>query len=393
MDIVREFDQKRILIWGYGREGKATEAFLKRCCSPLSIEIFEGSRDEIDEDLYDLIIKSPGIIMEEDHPKYTSQTEIFLRAFSKNVIGITGTKGKSTTSAMLYHVLKKFPGRDAILLGNIGEPCLNHYEEVKEDTIVVFEMSCHQLAHLSVSPHIAVFLNLFEEHLDYYGTFEKYKAAKCNITKYQTPEDILYVGEMLTDLPTDARKIVVPFPEREYDLKILGEHNHYNAEFVFRIATQLGMDEQTVLESLKTFEGLSHRLQFLGVKSGISYYDDSISTIPEATISALCAVKNAKTVLIGGMDRGINYDILVDFVRKNPQYTYIFMYESGRRIYDLVKTCAYCKYCEDLKGAVELAGNVTKEGHACILSPAAASYGYFKNFEERGDKFREYAGL
>ena len=119
MDIRRDFDNKNILIWGYGREGQSTEAFLKQYCRPKEITVFEGSREEIDEDKFDLIIKSPGIIMDEDHPKYTSQTEIFLSAFSQNVIGITGTKGKSTTSALLYHVLKNTLKRKVILLGNI----------------------------------------------------------------------------------------------------------------------------------------------------------------------------------------------------------------------------------------------------------------------------------
>ncbi|MBR4168385.1 MAG: UDP-N-acetylmuramoyl-L-alanine--D-glutamate ligase [Lachnospiraceae bacterium] len=394
MDIRRDFDNKNILIWGYGREGQSTEAFLKQYCRPKEITVFEGSREEIDEDKFDLIIKSPGIIMDEDHPKYTSQTEIFLSAFSQNVIGITGTKGKSTTSALLYHVLKNTLKRKVILLGNIGEPCLNHYGEIDADTVVVFEMSCHQLAHTKVSPHIAVFLNLYEEHLDYYQTFEKYCMAKCNITKYQTEQDVLYVGEMLGDIATRAQKIIIPATGFDYDLKILGEHNQYNAEFVYRIATeQFGASAQEVRQFLKTFEGLSHRLQLLGVKDGISYYDDSISTIPDATISALAAVRNAHTVLIGGMDRGINYDELISYIRKNPGYTYIFMYDSGKRILKTLKDLPNCHYAGDLKNAVDMAKKLTPEGYAVILSPAAASYGFFKNFEERGDKFREYAGL
>ncbi len=394
MDITGRLNDKNILIWGYGREGKSTEAFLKRCCKPAGVTVFEGSRDEIDEDRYDLIIKSPGIVMEEDHPKYTSQTELFLNAFSKNVTGITGTKGKSTTSAMLYHVLHDCLDQNVILLGNIGEPCLNHYEEIGEDTAVVFELSCHQLAHTKVSPHIAVFLNLYEEHLDYYKTFEKYRAAKCNITAYQSETDILYAGEMLKPVETKAETIYIEKAHCEYDLMIPGLHNQYNAEFVYRIATeQFGADPKRVKESLKSFVGLKHRLQRIGDKDGVTYYDDSISTIPSATILALESVKNAYSVLIGGMDRGINYDILIDFIRTHSQYAYIFMYESGKRIFEQVSTCENCYYTADLAGAVELARSVTGKGSACILSPAAASYGYFKNFEERGEKFKELIGL
>ena len=160
---MQKFDNKSILIWGYGREGQSTEQFLKRCCKPRSVEIFEGKWEEIDREKYDYIIKSPGIAMEEDDEKVTSQTEIFLESFRDRVIGITGTKGKSTTAAMLYHVLSG-SDRKVIFLGNIGEPCLNHFEEIEEDTAVVFEMSCHQLAHAKISPHIAVFLSGQEEH-------------------------------------------------------------------------------------------------------------------------------------------------------------------------------------------------------------------------------------
>ena len=165
MSVTEKLKDKNILIWGYGREGQSTRQFLKRCCEPARVEVFEGKREEIDEDKYDLIIKSPGIRMDEDSPKYTSQTELFLEEYRDRVIGITGTKGKSTTSAMLNHVLTHvYPGK-TILLGNIGEPCLNFFDEITDDTLVVFEMSCHQLAHVHVSPHIAVFLNLHEEHL------------------------------------------------------------------------------------------------------------------------------------------------------------------------------------------------------------------------------------
>ena len=395
MKATERFDNKSVLIWGYGREGQSTEHFLAECCKPAKVEIFEGKREEIREDQYDLIIKSPGIVMDDDDPKYTSQTEIFLEAYADRVIGITGTKGKSTTAAMLYHVLSECPGKKAIFLGNIGEPCLNHFTQVDEDTIIVFEMSCHQLAHTRVSPHIAVFLNLYEEHLDYYKTFDRYFAAKRHITEYQTGTDHLYVGDQVPAISTDAKTHVIKRePEQDYHLKVLGSHNNYNADFVFHIATeQFGMDPEHVRKRLSSFEGLPHRLQFLGEHDGILYYDDSISTIPDATISALQSVEKAYSVLVGGMDRGINYDRLIGFVGKSPQYAFIFMYESGKRIFEEVSDLPNCYCVEDLKEAVALAGKITPKGRACILSPASASYGYFKNFEERGDAFRALAGL
>ena len=390
-ETIAKFKDKRILIWGYGREGKSTEHFLKENCAPASIEVFEGKREEINEESYDYIFKSPGIVMEEEHPKYTSQTQVFLEAFADRTVGITGTKGKSTTSTMLYRVLRECTGRNVILLGNIGLPCLDYFNEITEDTVVVFEMSCHQLAHITVSPHVAVFLNLYEEHLDYYKTMAKYFAAKSNITKYQKENDRFYVGENVPAIETKAITTVLTGRDlTPYTLKILGEHNLFNANTVAKIALEcFGAESEKIGESLASFEGLAHRLMCLGEKDGITYYDDSISTIPNATIAALSSVPKAQTVLIGGMDRGIGYDVLEDFIRAHSEYQYIFMYASGKRIYEAVGPAENRYYEDDLNAAVLRAKQVTEKGYACVLSPAAASYGYFKNFEERGDRFKE----
>ncbi len=394
MDHYGKFDDKRILIWGYGREGKSTEQFLKTYCSPRSFEVFEGKREGINESDFDFIIKSPGIIMHEDNAKYTSQTQIFLECFSDRTVGITGTKGKSTTSALLYHVLRA-AGKDAYLLGNIGEPCLDHFGDMSEGSVAVFEMSCHQLEHISVSPHIAVFLNLFEEHLDYYGTFERYSAAKANIARFQAENDFLFAGSGLKDLPGKADRTIIESADvPEYDLKILGHHNSYNAHFVYTICSKLfGVDDAAIKGALSSFTGLEHRLKHIGCINGIDCYDDSISTIPGATIQALSSVPNAATVLIGGMDRGISYDMLTDYINANRQFNYIFSYDSGKRIYDSVEKTDNCYYEPDLESAVGLAMSITPQGKALILSPASASYGYFKNFEERGRVFANLVGL
>lgn len=392
MSITDKIKGKRILVWGYGREGQSTEQFLKRCCEPAAVEIYEGKRDGINEEAYDWIVKSPGIIMHEEHPKYTSQTELFLEEFRERVIGISGTKGKSTTSTMLYTVLKECSDQKVILLGNIGQPCLDYFEEIDENTIVVYEMSCHQLAHTEVSPHIAIFLNFYEEHLDYYVTVDRYFRAKSNITRYQTEEDYFFVGDNVPYIETKAQRISMKRREEQlFELGVLGEHNIYNAQFVHYIAVNLlGCDEKRVLESMKHFKGLPHRLEHIGDVGGVAFYDDSISTIPEATISAVNSITNVQTVLIGGMDRGINYDVLIRFIQENGQYQYICMYDSGKRIYDAVGECVQCRYVPDLELAVEEAKRITNAGRACVLSPAAASYGYFKNFEERGDVFKKY---
>lgn len=391
MKITERLKDKDILIWGYGREGKSTERFINTYCSAKSVSVFEGKADEIDESKYDYIIKSPGIKVDAYHEKYTSQTELFLEEFAPQTIGITGTKGKSTTSSMLYHVLRACKGDNVQLVGNIGLPCLDYYGEYDQDTIIVYEMSCHQLSHLTYSPHVAVFLNLYEDHLDYYGTRENYFHAKRYITSHQHADDYFFYGNDVPPIDTKAKKkLLTADMPLSFDMKLSGAHNQFNARFVYTICTELyGCADKACRQAIESFEGLSHRMQFVANVDGVDYYNDSISTIPQATIQAVKSISNVKTVLIGGMDRQINYDILIAFIREHPEYTYILSYDSGQRIYQAVSDMPCCRYEKTLYDAVALAKQITPTGGACVLSPAAASYGYFKNFEERGTVFMQ----
>ena len=266
MKITELLEGKRILLWGYGLEGKSTEKFINKYCNVKELTVFQGKREEIDEDAYDYIIKSPGIVAWNLSDKYTSMTDLFLTQFSGQVIGVTGTKGKSTTSSLLYSVLRECTDRPALLVGNIGLPALDYYGEITDDTIIVFEMSCHQLAHAKISPHIALFLNLYEEHLDYYGTMDKYFRAKANITAHQKPGDYLFVGNNVPPLETAADVTVISYDDpMHFDMKLKGEHNQFNARFVYTISTRLfGCDPDRVRDALKEFNGLKHRMQFAG---------------------------------------------------------------------------------------------------------------------------------
>lgn len=387
---------KRVLIWGYGLEGKSTEAFAKGHCAVQALDVYQGKQDGINEGDYDAIVKSPGIVEDWWGDRYTSATELFLGQFGRQTIGITGTKGKSTTASLLYHVLSRCQARPVILVGNIGIPCFDAYDGIDDDTIIVFELSCHQLDHLRVSPHVSVFLNLYEEHLDHYGTLERYFEAKANIMRNQGMCDVALVGDQVPPVPTEAQvRVVAPvgLPDDGFEpfaMRLEGAHNQFNARVVHQIATTLyGCTDESVRAAIAEFEGLPHRLQLVGTVGGVDYYDDSISTIPEAAIAALRSIGNARTILVGGMDRGIDYDLLVSFVREHQEYQYVFMYATGRRIFDEVADLPCCQYVDDLESAVSLAKQITPAGEACLLSPAAASYGYFKNFEERGDVFRQ----
>ncbi len=395
LKIQERLDHKDILIWGYGAEGKSTEEFLKRYCTKARVSVFEGAAEEIDFASYDYVIKSPGIFYPNEDDRIVSQTTLFLEEFRDQVIGVTGTKGKSTTSSLLAHTLRMC-GKDVILVGNIGLPCLSKYDEVGPDTIIVFEMSCHQLFEIEVSPHISVYLNLYEDHLDYYKTIDRYHGAKQNIALHQTEQDYFFVGENVPTITTRSFVKEMPYaPENVYELTSLqGVHNQYNASIVKAIATGIyGIQTDKVWEAINSFRGLPHRLEPLGEIDGITYYDDSISTICQSAIQATQSIELAGSVLIGGMDRGIDYADLISFMKEKEDVEFICMYESGKRIYKELDSLKHCHYVEDLPHAVELAKEITPKGKACILSPAAASYGYFKNFEHRGNCFQELAGF
>lgn len=390
-DLVNKFKNKSVLLWGYGKEGRSAEQFLKTYCETSNIEIYEGDIDGLKLDDFDYVIKSPGVpYIYENEPKLTSLTQLFLEEFKDSTIGITGTKGKSTTTSMLYSVLSKALDRKVCLLGNIGIPCLDAYEEMKNGAIAVYEMSCHQLANNTVAPHVAIFLNLYEDHLDYYKTKDAYFRAKSHITLSQNENDFYFKGDTVPYIETKANIIEVnSFDEKRFDLKVLGQHNQWNAEVVYNVATKIyGCDSDKVLELMSEFKGLSHRLEYFTTINGVDYFDDSISTIPEATINAIESVPNAKSVIVGGMDRGIDYDVLIEKINDTPNVDFILCYASGKRIYEEVKNCENVTYVSDLEEAVKKAGEITHNG-ACILSPAAASYGYFKNFEDRGEHFKK----
>ena len=392
MSIISELNNKKILIWGYGREGKSTERFLQSHCPSSVYEIFEGSVEDIEFDNYDLVIKSPGIHTPVDNDKLTSQTELFLSQFSGQTVGITGTKGKSTTSSLLYSTLVSHYGKNVLLVGNIGYPCLDYYDDIDDQTIIVFELSCHQLYKCRYSPHIAVILNLFEDHLDYYGTRENYFRAKANITMNQNGNDYYYHGSSVPYVSTEAKtQLLTEVTQKLYDINLLGIHNQYNANVVYTICSErFNMSDGEIRSAFLSFKGLPHRMEFVGTVNGINYYDDSISTIPEAAIQAIQSIENVKSIIIGGMDRNIDYSLLIDYVRSHQDILYIFAYSSGERIYKELSGLTCCVLVADLFAAVRVARIQTPKGCACVLSPAAASYGYFKDFEERGDAFKKY---
>lgn len=420
------FKYKRVLILGLGREGRSTLEILKKipCTIGISDKNLTITEDIKDYELFsgdcylgcledfDIIMKSPGIalfndISKETKAKITSQTDLLLRYCKNKIVGITGTKGKSTTSSLTCHILKNC-GMDAILIGNIGIPPLERIDDFKENTVIVCEMSCHQLEYVKASPDIAVLLNVFEEHLDHYVNFDAYKSAKENIYKYQSEKDILIINKELLKDGIKSEKVTASLSEKadiclddncliigneSFDIekistKLIGRHNLYNIGIAVYIAKKLGCKNDDIFEAVSTFTGLTHRLEEIGVFGGVHYINDSISTCPSTAIAAVNAFDRTDTLIIGGMDRGIDYTELIDFINQSDIDNIILLPDSGYRIFDsLDGNKRNIVKAENMEEAVKTAKKVTK--YRCILSPAAASYGFYKNFEERGEHFRK----
>ncbi|MEE0699403.1 MAG: UDP-N-acetylmuramoyl-L-alanine--D-glutamate ligase [Bacilli bacterium] len=451
-EIIKELDGKqKVLILGFGREGKSTYQLIRKYLKDKPLTIADGNENLISNnkelledknvklllgknylsnlDSFDCVIKSPGVNFKYvNHDKIkeriTSQIDLFFRHANCLTIGVTGTKGKSTTASLIYHVLKD-AGKMVKLVGNIGVPVFNEIEDVKKDTIVVTELSCHQLQFVKASPNVSVLLNIYEEHLDLYKSYDEYQMAKLNIFKYQKPGDYKVWGIdsrdsykwfkktdntyafTMEDKPItrgitikkdglylvngDDKKLVY---ERNRKRNLLGEHNLYNVAAAMCVCEILNLDLKLAADSIDTFKPLEHRMEYVGKFKQIDFYNDSIATIPSATINCIKSIPNAQTLIVGGMDRGVDLSSLVSYLSSadNVIKTCLCLRDTGYKIADeleLLKSEIRLIKVSSMEEAVKKAYEVTEPGCACILSPAAASYNTYKNFEERGLDYKK----
>lgn len=430
----------RILILGFGKEGKSTYEFIRSMDATLPIGIADMNEITCEKVLfdtnvflhigdnyldacsqYDVIIKGPGVIIKgylppEIQKRITCQTDLFVHFCEAKTIGITGTKGKSTTSSLLYHILKTV-GKKAILMGNIGIPVFDTIDEIEEDTICVMELGCHQLEFMRYSPNIGVLLNIYEEHLDHYLSMEHYIDSKKNIYRHQGREDVALLGNSPYLKDNDTMSIIVRndnsspnyyelndeeliisfqsdtihIPKSKIETKLKGEHNLSNILVCLTIAVILGLDVDECIKAIASFNGLPHRMENVGTYQDITYYDDSIATSIPSVIYAVQSLEMVDTIIIGGMDRGLDYQDLVDFLVTSSVRNILLLPDTNKRIHSLfdeVGTDKNVVSVKDMVEAVGMAKEVTEKGKICLLSPAAASYGFYKNFEERGDHFQ-----
>ncbi len=434
---LESFRGKSICILGYGREGMSTHRFLHKVVEDVDISLADERSDHRplfpvnhyysgpdylkSTTRFDIVIKSPGIPLAKlpeykRSTKLSSQTEIFLKSFPGTVIGITGTYGKSTTSSLVHNLLSS-QRDDVHLLGNIGIPPLDVIESTSAGSLAVFEMSSHQLQHGEVSPDVAVFLNLHPEHLDYYGSFEAYQSAKQRIAAFPRCKMFIYNSgySAARDWPSpEVRRVSFSGTDLDSDYSVVngqafyrgsligdlpsnkalqGSHNEANIAAALAACAALDFDPKPLISQLEHFKPLPHRMQFIGEFSSRRFYDDSASTAPEATLAAVRALSPLDTLIVGGMDRGIE---LHEFCRNLAQHqigSIIGVPQTGHNIIEILKANDAdfnLISAENLEAAVREALFRTPESGVCLFSPGAASYNAFSNFVQRGNAFRSY---
>ena len=446
------FNGKRIFIAGFGREGRSSYLLIRKLFPYPSNEITLAIADKntaiqtdtmltADRDIalftgnsylshageYDVILKSPGIPTFDfngiAHPEnISSQTDIFLQLYANQTIGITGTKGKSTTTNLIYSMMKMV-NPNTIMAGNMGLPLFDSIENIDSNTILVLELSSHQLENIHLSPHIGIVLNLFQEHLDHYNSYTDYQMAKLNIGLHQSDNDVFIYCKDNDELDTlvqktEIKSIVLPYSMNHKlpfgcyldgnDFKLSptntviynitskrylqGSHNLSNCMAVFLVGHCYGIADDVIATAIANFKGLEHRLEYVTTKNDITFYNDSISTIPEATIAAVEALKDVDTLILGGFDRGIDYTALATFIAQSTIANIAFVGNAGQRIYNLLGSTGQNKNCllsNNYTMVVNWCFQHTAKGKICLLSPAASSYDMFKNFEERGQVFKQ----
>jgi len=415
---LNELKNERILILGLGKEGIDNFKFLRKVFPKKVIGIGDKNEEvrnhklEIRKDKrvrwhlgenylkaikdYGIIIKSPGIpakILRKFRRAsqiITSQTEIFFENCSGKIIGVTGTKGKSTTTALIYKILKE-GGLKVHLVGNIGKPVLSLLLSATPKDIYVYELSSHQLYNLKKSPPIAVFLNVYPEHLDYYQNFNEYIRAKSNITRYQTKKDYL----VFNSEDKIVRKVAQKSKAKRITIK--GKFYQLNIAAARAVGRIFQIPSKKIEKAIKNFRYLPHRLEYIGTFKGIKFYNDALSTIPETTILALDSLGDrVETIFLGGFDRGLKFDKLAKRILKSKIKNLIFFPTTGEKIWKAIlkyrKNRGSLKafFVDNMKEGVKLAYKFTKRGKICLLSCASPSFSIFKDYREKGNLFKKY---
>lgn len=429
-----------IAILGYADQGKSAYEYWHKaghditiCDSRRGIPLPEGAKGRLGEtylehlDTFDLIVRAapsihPREIVAANSPqilsKVTSNTNEFLRICpTKNVIGITGTKGKGTTCTLVARMLEA-AGKTVHLGGNIGIPPLELLKrDIQPDDWVVLELANFQLIDLRYSPHIAACLMVVPEHLNWHQDMEEYVQAKAQLFKHQTPHDtavyfadnglshqiarsspgakIAYYAEPGAYVADDSIVIDNQIICNVHDLKLLGSFNWQNACAAATIVWQVVQNVAAIKSVLTTFSGLEHRLEFVRTVDGVDYYDDSFGTTPETAMVAVQAFKQPKVLILGGSDKGAAYDELAKIVANNNVRQVITIGETGPAIAEALRRAGFDAIAPGgttMEDIVGVARTAAKSGDVVLLSTGCASFGLFKSYKDRGQKFHLAVG-
>jgi len=433
------FEGKKITMMGLGILGRGVNVakFLAECGTELTITDLKtedqlapslkklskfpkikyvlGRHDPADFSGKDMVIKVAGAPLDSPYIAEAIKNNIPIEmdaslfaklAGSVVIVGITGTRGKSTVTHLIYDIIKN-SGKRVCLGGNVkGLATLPLLKKVKEGDIVVMELDSWQLqgfADAKISPNIAVFTTFLPDHQNYYkNDMEKYFSDKANIYRWQKDEDCLIAGVKTAKLIKEKEKnslksrIIIADGKnipRGWKIKLLGEHNLANVALAAEAARKLGVKESTIKKTVEKFKGLPGRLEFIREAKGVKYYNDTTATTPEAVMAALDSLKESKGKIIlisGGADKNLEYDGYAKVVKKSVKVLALFRgLASNKIISELGKTKFPVEVFDNMKAAMKFAVANAKNGDIVLLSPGAASFGVFKNEFDRGDQFNK----
>ncbi|HEX3523098.1 MAG TPA: UDP-N-acetylmuramoyl-L-alanine--D-glutamate ligase [Stellaceae bacterium] len=438
---------QRVAMWGLGREGRAAIRFLRQRHPSLPLLALDDEERQAPDgfgagidyafgpdriaralDNIDIIVKSPGVSLyrREIQSARAAGTHItsllnlwFAEGLDLTTICVTGTKGKSTTASLIAHILANL-GRRVALVGNIGIP-ITEIDNATAD-IAVIEVSSYQAADFDGRCDIGVLTSLYPEHIDWHLSVENYYRDKINLLNHSRHRIIHRPAAEIVERFADGSPVRQDLSDDEHGIHCCGTeildgataigkvhnpylarpHNRSNLCAALTVAKSLDLDPAAALEAASGFRGLPHRQQELGEIGGVLFVDDSISTIPESTLAALAVYAGRDiTVILGGYDRGIDYGELVEKAVTGAAKAVICLGDSGERIYSLAKavvtrrdnvTCMI-RRVRSMEDAVAYARQVTPPGGVVLLSPAAPSYGHYRDYIERGRDFAAKAGL
>jgi UDP-N-acetylmuramoylalanine--D-glutamate ligase len=402
------FKDKNVAVLGYGLEGQDAEKFLKSQGAKITIldkKFDQNYLNELSE--FDIIVRSPGVYRflpeivkaEKNGVIVTSPIKIFFERCLGRIIGVTGTKGKGTTSTLIYEILKA-DKRDVYITGNIGKPYLELLPKFTKDSWIVMEMSSFQLIDLDISPHIAVVLNITLDHMDWHKNREEYVEAKRNIVSHQKPEDFAVINfdyDTPKSFVGSVKGKLIEFSKStleskfENDLLLRGVHNLENIAAAVAVGQILRIDDDTISGAVKSFKGLEHRLELVDTINGVTFYNDSFATGPQPTIAAINSFTEPETVILGGSDKGLDYrDLRLEIESRENVKNIILIGEIGEKIGGGIKNKNVVNLGKtSMVKIVRKAFKITPKGGVVILSPAAASFDMFKDYKERGLQFKK----